>query len=71
MKIILGIFYILLIPLAAGAYYFVGHGSGAMWGAAAMSLSSFCVCMGHASIKSVQGSQCKQDEHGKGEVSEK
>jgi Cu2+-exporting ATPase len=38
---------VLLIPLAAGAYVNVMHGwsMNPMWGAAAMSLSSFCVCM--------------------------
>ena len=37
---------ILLIPLAAGAYVsLLGWSMNPMWGAAAMSLSSFCVCM--------------------------
>lgn len=38
---------ILLIPLAAGAYTHALHGwsLNPMWGAAAMSVSSFCVCM--------------------------
>lgn len=38
---------ILLIPLAAGLYTALFHGwtMNPMWGAAAMSLSSFCVCM--------------------------
>lgn len=38
---------ILLIPLAAGAYvhFMKGWSMNPMWGAAAMSISSFCVCM--------------------------
>lgn len=37
---------VLLIPLAAGAYVnLLGWSMNPMWGAAAMSLSSFCVCM--------------------------
>lgn len=38
---------VLLIPLAAGAYVHImrGWSMNPMWGAAAMSISSFCVCM--------------------------
>ena len=41
-----------------------------MWGAAAMSLSSFCVCMNALRLNLFKVHNANRDRHGKGEVSE-
>ena len=63
---------ILLIPLAAGAYvhFMKGWSMNPMWGAAAMSLSSFCVCMNALRLNLFKVYNANRDRHGKGEVSE-
>ena len=63
---------ILLIPLAAGAYvhFMKGWSMNPMWGAAAMSLSSFCVCMNALRLNLFKVHNANRDKHGKGEVSE-
>ena len=63
---------ILLIPLAAGAYvhFMKGWSMNPMWGAAAMSLSSFCVCMNALRLNMFKVHNANKDRHGKGEVSE-
>ena len=63
---------ILLIPLAAGAYvhFMKGWSMNPMWGAAAMSLSSFCVCMNALRLNLFNVHNANKDRHGKGEVSE-
>ena len=63
---------ILLIPLAAGAYvhFMKGWSMNPMWGAAAMSLSSFCVCMNALRLNMFKVHNANRDRHGKGEVSE-
>ena len=63
---------ILLIPLAAGAYvhFMKGWSMNPMWGAAAMSLSSFCVCMNALRLNLFKVRNANRDRHGKGEVSE-
>ena len=63
---------ILLIPLAAGAYvhFMKGWSMNPMWGAAAMSLSSFCVCMNALRLNLFKVHNENRDRHGKGEVSE-
>lgn len=63
---------ILLIPLAAGAYvhFMKGWSMNPMWGAAAMSLSSFCVCMNAIRLNLFKVHNANRDRHGKGEVSE-
>ena len=63
---------ILLIPLAAGAYvhFMKGWSMNPMWGAAAMSLSSFCVCMNALRLNLFKVHNANGDRHGKGEVSE-
>ena len=63
---------ILLIPLAAGAYvhFMKGLSMNPMWGAAAMSLSSFCVCMNALRLNLFKVHNANRDRHGKGEVSE-
>ena len=63
---------ILLIPLAAGAYvhFMKGWSMNPMWGAAAMSLSSFCVCMNALRLNLFKVHDANRDRHGKGEVSE-
>lgn len=63
---------ILLIPLAAGAYvhFMKGWSMNPMWGAAAMSLSSFCVCMNALRLNLFKVHNSNRDRHGKGEVSE-
>ena len=63
---------ILLIPLAAGAYvhFMKGWSMNPMWGAAAMSLSSFCVCMNALRLNLFKVHNANVDRHGKGEVSE-
>ena len=63
---------ILLIPLAAGAYvhFMKGWSMNPMWGAAAMSLSSFCVCMNALRLNLFKVHNANRDRHGKGEVSE-
>ena len=63
---------ILLIPLAAGAYvhFMKGWSMNPMWGAAAMSLSSFCVCMNALKLNLFKVHNANRDRHGKGEVSE-
>ena len=63
---------ILLIPLAAGAYvhFMKGWSMNPMWGAAAMSLSSFCVCMNALRLNLFNVHNANRDRHGKGEVSE-
>lgn len=63
---------ILLIPLAAGAYvhFMKGWSMNPMWGAAAMSISSFCVCMNALRLNLFKVHNANRDKHGKGEVSE-
>lgn len=63
---------ILLIPLAAGAYvhFMKGWSMNPMWGAAAMSLSSFCVCMNALRLNLFKVHNANRDRHGKSEVSE-
>jgi len=63
---------ILLIPLAAGTYvhFMKGWSMNPMWGAAAMSLSSFCVCMNALRLNLFKVHNANRDRHGKGEVSE-
>lgn len=63
---------ILLIPLAAGAYvhFMKGWSMNPMWGAAAMSLSSFCVCMNALRLNLFKVHNANRDRHSKGEVSE-
>ena len=63
---------ILLIPLAAGAYvhFMKGWSMNPMWGAAAMSLSSFCVCMNALRLNLFKVHNANRDRHGKDEVSE-
>ena len=63
---------ILLVPLAAGAYvhFMKGWSMNPMWGAAAMSLSSFCVCMNALRLNLFKVHNANRDRHGKGEVSE-
>ena len=63
---------ILLIPLAAGAYvhFMKGWSMNPMWGAAAMSLSSFCVCMNALRLNLFKVHNANRDRRGKGEVSE-
>ncbi|WP_456153051.1 heavy metal translocating P-type ATPase [Mogibacterium sp.] len=63
---------ILLIPLAAGAYvhFMKGWSMNPMWGAAAMSISSFCVCMNALRLNLFKVHNASVDRHGKGEVSE-
>lgn len=63
---------ILLIPLAAGAYvhFMKGWSMNPMWGAAAMSISSFCVCMNALRLNMFKVHNANNDRHGKGEVSE-
>ncbi|WP_456078223.1 heavy metal translocating P-type ATPase [Mogibacterium diversum] len=63
---------ILLIPLAAGAYvhFMKGWSMNPMWGAAAMSISSFCVCMNALRLNLFKVHNVNVDRHGKGEVSE-
>ena len=63
---------ILLIPLAAGAYvhFMKGWSMNPMWGAAAMSISSFCVCMNALRLNLFKVPNANVDRHGKGEVSE-
>ena len=63
---------ILLIPLAAGAYvhFMKGWSMNPMWGAAAMSISSFCVCMNALRLNLFKVHNANVDRHGKGEVSE-
>lgn len=63
---------ILLIPLAAGAYvhFMKGWSMNPMWSAAAMSLSSFCVCMNALRLNLFKVHNANRDRHGKGEVSE-
>ena len=63
---------ILLIPLAAGAYvhFMNGWSMNPMWGAAAMSISSFCVCMNALRLNLFKVHNANVDRHGKGEVSE-
>lgn len=63
---------ILLIPLAAGAYvhFMKGWSMNPMWGAAAMSLSSFCVCMNALRLNMFKVHNANRDRHGKGKVSE-
>ena len=63
---------ILLIPLAAGAYvhFMKGWSMNPMWGAAAMSLSSFCVCMNALRLNLFKVHNANVDRHGKDEVSE-
>ena len=63
---------ILLIPLAAGAYvhFMKGWSMNPMWGAAAMSISSFCVCMNALRLNLFEVHNANVDRHGKGEVSE-
>lgn len=63
---------ILLIPLAAGAYvhFMKGWSMNPMWGAAAMSISSFCVCMNALRLNLFKVHNANRDRHGKGEVSE-
>ena len=63
---------ILLIPLAAGAYahFMKGWSMNPMWGAAAMSISSFCVCMNALRLNMFKVHNANKDRHGKGEVSE-
>ena len=63
---------ILLIPLAAGAYvhFMKGWSMNPMWGAAAMSLSSFCVCMNALKLNLFKVHNANRDRYGKGEVSE-
>ena len=63
---------ILLIPLAAGAYvhFMKGWSINPMWVAAAMSLSSFCVCMNALRLNLFKVHNANRDRHGKGEVSE-
>ena len=63
---------ILLIPLAAGAYvhFMKGWSMNPMWGAAAMSLSSFCVCMNALRLNLFKVHKANRERHGKGEVSE-
>ena len=63
---------ILLIPLAAGAYvhFMNGWSMNPMWGAAAMSLSSFCVCMNALRLNLFKVHNANVDRHGKDEVSE-
>ena len=63
---------ILLIPLAAGAYvhFMKGWSMNPMWGAAAMSISSFCVCMNALRLNLFKVHNANVDRHGKDEVSE-
>ena len=63
---------ILLIPLAAGAYvhFMKGWSMNPMWGAAAMSLSSFCVCMNALRLNLCKVHNANVHRYGKGEVSE-
>ena len=63
---------ILLIPLAAGAYvhFMKGWSMNPMWGAAAMSISSFCVCMNALRLNLFKVHNANVDRYGKGEVSE-
>lgn len=63
---------ILLIPLAAGAYvhFMKGWSMNPMWGAAAMSISSFCVCMNALRLNMFKVHNANKDRLGKGEVSE-
>ena len=63
---------ILLIPLATGAYahFMKGWSMNPMWGAAAMSISSFCVCMNALRLNMFKVHNANKDRHGKGEVSE-
>ena len=63
---------ILLIPLDAGAYvhFMKGWSMNPMWGAAAMSISSFCVCMNALRLNMFKVHNANRDRHGKGEVSE-
>lgn len=63
---------ILLIPLAAGAYlhFMKGWSMNPMWGAAAMSISSFCVCMNALRLNMFKVHNANRDRRGKGEVSE-
>nr|WP_297969224.1 heavy metal translocating P-type ATPase [uncultured Mogibacterium sp.] len=63
---------ILLIPLAAGVYvhFMKGWSMNPMWGAAAMSISSFCVCMNALRLNLFKVYNANVDRHGKGEVSE-
>lgn len=63
---------ILLIPLAAGAYvhFMKGWSMNPMWGAAAMSISSFCVCMNALRLNMFKVHNANRDRHGIGEVSE-
>ena len=63
---------ILLIPLAAGSYvhFMKGWSMNPMWGAAAMSISSFCVCMNALRLNMFKVHNANRDRHGKGEVSE-
>lgn len=61
---------ILLIPLAAGAYVHLMHGwsMNPMWGAAAMSLSSFCVCMNALRLNLFNLHSAAKDKPGKSAV---
>lgn len=53
---------VMLIPLAAGVYTgLLGWTLNPMWGAAAMSLSSFCVCMNALRLNLIK---LKKNEHG-------
>ena len=63
---------VLLIPLAAGVYvhFMKGWSMNPMWGAAAMSISSFCVCMNALRLNLFKVYNANVDRHGKGEVSE-
>ena len=63
---------ILLIPLAAGAYvhFMKGWSMNPMWGAAAMSISSFCVCMNALRLNLFKVHNANVDRQGKDEVSE-
>nr|WP_298573038.1 heavy metal translocating P-type ATPase [uncultured Mogibacterium sp.] len=58
---------ILLIPLAAGAYvhFMKGWSMNPMWGAAAMSISSFCVCMNALRLNMLKVHNARRDRKGK------
>ncbi len=57
------IYNILLIPVAAGAYAFLGLTMSPMIGAAAMSISSFTVCMNALRLNLVDPHDPKHDRH--------
>ena len=60
------IYNVALIPVAAGAYvHLTGWTMNPMWGAAAMSLSSFCVCMNALRLNLVKLYDKSRDRKGK------